>query len=329
MSITFEEIARLAGVSKATVSRVVNNKPDGVSEKTREHVKNIIQNMNKDADYTINTRGGVRTKNIGLIVPDIANPFFAQLAKDIGNAASQNGYSVYLGNTDFSLEKEMKYIREFTAKQVSGIILISAVHEKQKGHEIMEKYKVPCVLLTKVEELPNVSAILVDNVYATYDSCNLLIENGAKKIAFIGGRRSDERVKGYKKALEEHNILFQEELLTSCDYSIESGYNEILSLERSGINYDSVIAMNDIVALGCLRALKELSYRIPEDIQLIGFDNMLFSQYSDPALTTIQQPSTQMALTAVKDLVAAIEKNEKRDCPLRLQTKLLRRQTTR
>ena len=331
MSVTFEEIARLAGVSKATVSRVVNNSPNGVGEKTRARVLQIIQELETDT-ANLNTRSGARLKTIGLIIPDITNPFFAEMAKEIGKAAMEHGYSIYLGNTDFSVENECRYIKEFVAKQVSGIILLSFVKKKYPEHDLIEKYKIPCVVVNNsVENMTNVSEILVDHTYATYNCCRLLIQNGAKNIAYISSAStpSSERFEGYCKALEENGIQLNESLLQQGDYTLESGYNAILNLEKTGIKYDAIIATNDLVAMGCLKALKELDYQIPEDMQVIGYDNIEFARYADPSLTTVQQPTMQMAQMAVEDLLNAIQKGTKRKKAVHIQGKLLRRQTTK
>lgn len=334
MGVTFEEIARLAGVSKATVSRVINNNPEGVGAETRERVQQIIDELNYDVESLLASRRGMRTKSIGLIVPDIANPFFAELAKEVGNRASEQGYSVLLGNTDFSLDTECKFVNEFTAKQVAGIILVSAGSTARKEHAVMKKYGVPCLLLDRfVDGLDDAVAVLSDNAFATFSCCELLIRKGSRNIAFISGSTdvstSRERLEGYKDVLERHQIPFDKDMVKYGDYTSEGGYNAIIELERSAIQYDAILAANDMMALGAIKALKELSYRIPEDIQVIGFDNIVFAQYVDPPLTTVQQPTIEMGRKAVELILEEIENGALGGSIVRLQPKLLRRKTTR
>ena len=336
VGVTFEEIARMAGVSKATVSRVVNNAPNGVSEETRERVKQIVSELNYgNAGLLARTWWGSRTKSIGLIIPDIANPFFAELAKEVSRAASDHGYALLLGNTDFSLKTECKFVNAFTAKRVSGIILISVSASAHKEHGVMEKYEMPCLLLDRfVDGLAHAAAVLSDNAYATSSCCELLINNGSRNIALISGNMnvstSRERMEGYQDVLNHYQIPFSKDLVKYGDYTLEGGYNATLELERCGTQYDAVLASNDMMALGAINALRELSYRIPQDIQVIGFDNIVFAKCVEPALTTVQQPTIEMGRKAVELLLDAIQNGwSDSKSPVRLQPKLLRRKTTR
>lgn len=328
--VTVEEIAKIAGVSKATVSRVLNHSDTGVSTQTREKVQRIIDEMHYSPDHI-----GIQmqSKSIGLVVPDITNPFFADIARAVANRAICDNYVVILMNTDFSEEKELEYISTLIAKKVDGIILIPSGSESRKGHFAPQKYGIPLVLLDrKLNRLDFCTTICSDNEYAAFCSCELLIKNGSRSIAFISGplriSTSAERLAGYKLALEQYGIPFEQDMVKIGDYTVESGYNAVLELEKEGIEYSAVLAANDMMALGALRALKEFSYKIPETKEIIGFDNINFSQYCEPPLSTIQQPTAEMGKKATEVLIKMIN-GDPVPSYRRLQPKMILRKTTK
>lgn len=332
MKITVEEIAKLAGVSKATVSRVLNNKPDGVGEQTRLRVQQIIESTGY-VHETVNNSGAMKSGCVALIVPDISNPFFADIAKTVEARAKENGYIVVLCNTDFSEESEKRYIVNLVAKKMDGIILITAGERSSEEHQRPEKYGIPMVLLDrKFLNERKWLGVYSDNSYATFHSCEMLINNGSREIAYLSGglgvSTAIERLDGYKAALEHYHIPFRSDLIKLGDYTVESGYNAVMELEQAGVIYSGILAANDLMAFGALNALKELSRKVPDEVEVVGFDNIAFSRYSDPPLTTIQQPSIEMGCKAC-DMLLKLIKGEKVRDSIRLQAKMLVRKTTR
>ncbi len=334
MRVTIDDIARLAGVSKATVSRVLNNKAEGVSTDTRKMIQKLID----DLEYKPNllARGIVtsKTKTIGLILPDITNPFFPELVKAVEDCASKNGYTVIFGNTDFSLEKEQNYISTFIAKRVDGVILTSTVDDNSIIHNKFKKYNVPCVLLDRtMKNMDYDAGVFFDNQYALYISCEYLIKHGNKKIAFISGpaavSTSRERIEGYKMALGQYGIEFDQRFIKYGNFTLDSGYKAIWDLHNDGIEFTGVLASNDIMAIGAMKALKELKYKIPDDIEVIGFDNIEFASMTEPPLTTIQQPTYEMGQKATEFLLMLINGKSPKNKHIRLQPKLVFRSTTR
>ncbi|MEG0914091.1 MAG: LacI family DNA-binding transcriptional regulator, partial [Oscillospiraceae bacterium] len=299
MKVTVEEIAKIAGVSKATVSRVLNNSANGVSEQTRAHVQEIINKMNYSLDKYKSNNKSMRSRSIALVIPDITNPFFADIAKAVENKAKEEDYIVILSNTDFSETNELKCISNLVSKKVDGIILIPSGKVVQKEHFYPGKYNIPMVLLDrKLEGLDNCPGIYSDNEYASFKACEMMLKSGSNRIVFISGplgvSTSTERLEGYRLALMQYEIEYDVHLVKYGNYTVESGYNAVIELERAGTKYSAIIAANDMMALGALKALKELSYSIPEQIEIIGFDNITFSQYCEPPLSTIQQPTIEM-----------------------------------
>lgn len=333
MRITMDEIAKLAGVSKATVSRVLNDSECGVGEQTRVRVKKIAEELGYSVEQTEKKKNVSFTRYIALILPDITNPFFADLAKSVENSLRRKGYSLVLANTDFSEDNEAAQIRELMVKRLEGILLVPSGIRAREEHDLPRRYQIPMVLMDrKLEGISDIPGVYSNNEYASVISCEHLIRKGARDIVFISGplnvSTSIERFEGYKAVLAQHSIPFRPEMCRHGSYTVESGYNAVLELERSGISYSAILAANDLMALGALKAVREFGYRVPEDVQIIGFDNIEFSQYCEPSLSTMQQPTFDMGAKAVELLTGIIEKRDPIQ-PERLIPKLLMRKTTR
>lgn len=333
MRITMDEIAKLAGVSKATVSRVLNDSECGVGEQTRVRVKKIAEELGYSVEQTEKKKNVSFTRYVALILPDITNPFFADLAKSVENSLRRKGYSLVLANTDFSEDNEAAQIRELMVKRLEGILLVPSGIRAREEHDLPRRYQIPMVLLDrKLEGISDIPGVYSNNEYASVISCEHLIRKGARDIVFISGplnvSTSIERFEGYKAVLAQHSIPFRPEMCRHGSYTVESGYNAVLELERSGISYSAILAANDLMALGALKAVREFGYRVPEDVQIIGFDNIEFSQYCEPSLSTVQQPTFDMGAKAVELLTGIIEKRDPVQ-PERLIPKLLMRKTTR
>lgn len=333
MRITMDEIAKLAGVSKATVSRVLNDSECGVGEQTRVRVKKIAEELGYSVEQTEKKKNVSFTRYIALILPDITNPFFADLAKSVEQSLRRKGYSLVLANTDFSEDNEAAQIRELMVKRLEGILLVPSGIRAREEHDLPRRYQIPMVLLDrKLEGISDIPGVYSNNEYASVISCEHLIRKGARDIVFISGplnvSTSIERFEGYKAVLAQHSIPFRPEMCRHGSYTVESGYNAVLELERSGISYSAILAANDLMALGALKAVREFGYRVPEDVQIIGFDNIEFSQYCEPSLSTMQQPTFDMGAKVVELLTGIIEKRDPVQ-PERLIPKLLMRKTTR
>ena len=333
MRITMDEIAKLAGVSKATVSRVLNESECGVGEQTRVRVKKIAEELGYSVEQTEKKKNVSFTRYIALILPDITNPFFADLAKSVEDSLRRKGYSLVLANTDFSEDNEAAQIRELMVKRLEGILLVPSGIRAREEHDLPRRYQIPMVLVDrKLEGISDIPGVYSNNEYASVISCEHLIRKGARDIVFISGplnvSTSIERFEGYKAVLAQHSIPFRPEMCRHGSYTVESGYNAVLELERSGISYSAILAANDLMALGALKAVREFGYRVPEDVQIIGFDNIEFSQYCEPSLSTMQQPTFDMGAKAVELLTGIIEKRDPVQ-PERLIPKLLMRKTTR
>jgi LacI family transcriptional regulator len=309
MAVTIKDIAKKTNVSIATVSRVMNNKNEGASEETRRRITEAI----KELGYQPNAlaRGLVtrKTKTIGLIIPDIANPFFPDIARGVEDCANKHGYSVFLCNTDDSLVKESQYIRALEEKCVDGIVFTSNSIPKQEHIIELIRNGIPVVLLDRWVEVEGGYGVFLDNLKGGYIAARHLIELGHRRIACIAGplhsKTAKDRLEGYKKALLEEELPIDESIIVEGNYKINSGFNAAEKLMDKGIT--GIIAFNDLMAYGACNAIKAKGYRIPEDISVIGFDDIIMSQMMEPQLTTIKQPSYEMGTAAIKMLIKLIE----------------------
>ena len=334
MKVTMEYIARMANVSKATVSRVINNKTDGVGEATRTHVLEILEQFNYKVPYDHPCEQRGKSKTIGVIIPDITNPFFSELVKVIDEYASSLGYILLLCNTNSSAIKEDKCITALTAQKVDGVILVSTVGDQVKGCELLKKYNIPYVLLDrKTKNALENASVYLDNEYAMFKATDYLIKNGNKNIAIFLGpsylSASEERLEGYKNALENHNIEYDKKLVIWGDFTYQSGYNSTIYLKETGREFTAILAASDIMAIGALNALDYLQLRVPQDIEVVGFDNIPMSEMVQPALTTLAQPIKDLGEKAVGILIETIETGSARVSNIRLEAKLIIRQSTK
>ncbi len=330
MKVTIEEIAKISGVSKATVSRVVNNVPYGVSDETRQRIMKILDEMGYRQD---SYSGLMRSRSIALVVPDITNPFFADLAKVIEQTASENNYIVIIANTDFSESKEKDYITKLIAKKVDGIILVSSLQAVSAEHMLPRKYNIPLYLLDRsLENNQDIPGVYSDTEYASFMACEAMIRSGHREIAFIGGQRGSftaaERFNGYRLALKHYKLPINEALVCNGNYTLESGYSAVVDLVKEGQAFSGILAANDLMAMGAIKALREMSFSIPDEVQVIGFDNILYAQMCDPPLSTFQQPTIEMGKRAFESILKMIN-GENVEKSIKLQPRLISRKTTK
>lgn len=322
---TIKEIAEMANVSTATVSKILNGKDKYISEPTRQRVLAIAEREGYIPNAIAKSLKIKSTKTLGIIIPDVMNLFFSELARGVEDAAETKGYSVILCNSDNNLSKEEKYIQVLQEKMVDGIILTASEQSVRKS---LKKRNIPLVLLDRDLLIDDeVGRIVVENEEGAYQATDFLISKGCKNIGFISSdamnKSSGQRLNGYKRALLAHGVNFDENKIFLKSYTIETGYEGTKALLENN-DLDGICCGNDLIAIGAINALKEKHIKIPQDMKIIGFDDIKISQYLDPPLTTIKQPIYELGEEAVKMLIGMIEK---RDINLNkvLKTKLIER----
>ncbi len=338
--VTIKDIAKEAGVSIATVSMIMNQKDKNISDSTREKVREIASRRGYVPNMMARSLKTRKTRIIGLIIPDITNPFFPEIARGAEDMASTAGYSVIFCNTDDKLIREDTYIEILTEKTVDGIIF---AHSADRADMEFTACRVPIVLIDRDSGASSLAGrVLVDNRKAAFSGVSYLIERGYRRIAYIAGSMTTvtarERLEGYRDALAAGNLDWDPALVKKGDYRSQWGYEAVKELRDEGASYEAVFCGNDLIAIGAMRALREMGKRVPEDMGVMGFDDIYLAGTATPPLTTVRQPIYDMGYQAAKILIDAIESGEGKkkgagaaECgvSLILDTELIVRQSTR
>ncbi|MGB9682360.1 MAG: LacI family DNA-binding transcriptional regulator [bacterium] len=325
--VNIQEVAKLAGVSPSTVSRALNGFP-GISEKTRLRIIEVAKRLN----YKPNYRGQVlttrSTKTIGLLITDITNPFFPEVVRGAEETSNEAGYTILLGNTAESEEKEESYLDFFSRGPVDGVIISASRISNEQIISLAEE-GLPIVVINKILEHPSVAYVATDMVKGGYLATMHLIKLGHSKIALINGphhsEAAEKRLEGYRMALEEAEIKYNPELVSYNVPIAESAYKEAIRLFYTKDPPTAIFTYNDVMAFGVINAARELGIKVPEEFSIIGFDDIFFSSFTDPPLTTIRQQKKELGQKAV-ELLFKLMRGEREN--LLLEPELVIRNTT-
>ncbi len=316
MKITIKEIAKEAGVSIATVSMILNNKDKSITDATRTRVLDAVKKYNYIPNAMAGSLVTQKTHTVGLILPDITNPFFPGVARGAEDKANESGYSIIFCNTDDKLEVEEKHIETLTKKMADGIIIAhSSNSEKMSG--ILERCKVPVILIDRDFYSKNICGkVLVNNLEGAYNGVVHLINKGYKKIAYLSGslktHTARDRLAGYRKALCDNGLEYDEKLIKYGEYKIEWGKNGIIELLSENKNFDAIFCGNDLIAVGAVKELKKLGFNIPDDIGIMGFDDIYLAGLVEPSLTTVRQPNYEMGYKAMELLLKNLNSSDRK-----------------
>lgn len=299
---TIKDVAKLAGVSVSTVSRVLNT--SGYVERvTEERVMAAIKQLNYKPSQIARGLVSKKTKTFGLVLPDITNPFFPELARGAEDEARRHGYNIMLCNSDGDVEKEKMYLGVLQEKCVDGIILVGSRLKEETLGRMLAELAIPAVLLDRTCHL-DIHSISTNNILGSYLATKHLIDQGYKSIAHISGPQlspsGQQRLAGYQKALKEHGLPYDVVLVTEGDYRITGGAVAMQRLLRLSCIPAAVFCANDLMAIGALEVLQEAGVKVPEEVALVGYDGIHLSKYVYPKLTTVIQPTYQMGITAVQ-----------------------------
>ena len=332
MNITIYDVAREANVSMATVSRVVNGNPN-VKPVTRKKVLEVIERLGYRPNAVARGLASKKTTTVGVIIPDISNIFFAELARGIEDIATMYKYNIILSNSDQNKEKELHLLNTMLGKQVDGIVFmggnISADHVAE-----FEKSPVPIVLSGSIEESNQIPSVNIDYEAAVYDSVKEFIEKGHKQIAFVVGplhepKNAQKKLKGYQRALVEAGLPFNEELVFEGDYTYDSGIEAIEKLLEAAERPTAILVGSDEMALGVVHGAQDKGFKIPEDFEIITSDNTRLSLMVRPQLTTIVQPLYDMGAVAMRLLTKLMNKEKTEENIVVLPHRIEHRQSTK
>lgn len=301
--ITLKEIATTLGISITTVSKALKNYPD-VSLKTKNAVTELAQKLHYTPNsFAVNLRTK-ESKTIGLIIPEVMHHFFSNIINTIIDEAEKNGYLVIILQSNETLELEKKQVELLINKRVDGI-LISLSNESNYDEHLKEIVNrgIPLVMFDKISKLAKCSKVIIDDQKAAFNAVQHLIDKGCKKIAHIRGpvnpQNAIDRYIGYKKALEKNNITFDPKLVYTCEkVSFGEGYEFAKQILTDHPDIDGIFVITDLVAVGVLSYFNEIGIKVPEQIAVIGFSNWFISQVFTPKLSTVDQPSHEMGVSA-------------------------------
>lgn len=332
MPVTIYDVAREAGVSMATVSRVVNANPN-VKPTTRKKVLDAIDRLGYRPNAVARGLASKKTTTVGVVIPDISGAFFAEVARGIEDIANMYHYNIILCNSDEKKEKEIRLINTLLEKQVDGLIFLGGeVTDEHK--EAFRTTSVPIVLTATFDDEKQWPSVNIDNLSAAIDATEILIDEGHKDIALISGPLTDpingySRYKGYRQALEAREIPFQEEYVRIGDYRYRSGMSvmkELLALDKPPT---AVFAASDEMAVGAIHAIQDAGKRVPEDISVVGFDNIDIASMVRPLLSTIAQPMYDIGAVSMRLLTKLINKESVEDPHVVLQYDVMLRDSTK
>jgi LacI family transcriptional regulator len=306
---TILDVAKRAGVSISTVSRVLNGR-DRVHEDVIARVRQAAQELQYQPSRAARSLRVKRTSIIGLLITDIQNPFFTSLVRGVEDVAQRNGFSLILCNSDEDPQKERQYIEVLCAERVAGAI-VTPTREQQRALKLFQEHNIPIVAVDRKVKGGEVDVVLVDNQRGAREATAHLIANGYRRIGIISGpvttTTGRERLAGYRQALQDAGIAHDPLLERVGSFKEESGRqlaHELFNLEPP---VDALFVANNLMTLGALSALNERHWRIPEDVAIVGFDEMQWSSLSAISLTTVTQPVYELGSTAALRLFQRLQ----------------------
>lgn len=308
---TLRDVAKLAGVSTSTVSRALS-RPELVNRRTRARVEEASRSLGYSPSRVARRlrveRG--RASLVGLIIPDLQNPFFAELARGVEDAAQRHGFTVLIGNSDEQQEKERRYLEVMQAESVDGVILPPISERDPAATELVRSGK-PVVLVDRRLAKVQADTVVADNVGGAYRATEHLLGLGHRRIGFIEGRpevsTSRERLEGYTQALAAHGIPRQPELVRSGDSRQQSGRRLAGRLLELSDRPTALLVGNSLMTLGAVESIQRKGLRIPEDVALVGYDDMPWALAMSPPLTVVRQPGYELGHRAMELLLQRME----------------------
>lgn len=323
---SIREVAKRAGVSPATVSRVINGTAR-VDEEKRERVEKAIEETGFRPNELARALYRKSSKIIGVIVPDIENPFFSELAKAIEKEAYEQEYRILLCNSDDQKEKELANLQMLAQLQADGVILMTNTGEKSQSYEAVS---MPIVFVDRrLDEMGQTSVIEADHYAGGKLAAEYLIACGCRKITCIRGPQElssgKKRYEGYREVCRQYSM---KERFVDSTYKYEDGAKAAEEVLRRYPDTDGIIACNDMTAVSVYKVLQKRGYRVPDDIQIIGFDGVKFGRFLTPELTTVAQPIKEMGKCAVQMILGTV-KELPRDREMKFPMMLIKGETTK
>ncbi len=340
MKVTISDIAEKACVSKATVSRVLNNRAEGVGPETRQRILQIMRETGFQPSGFARGLATGKSASVGVIIPDIVNPYYSLLVRGAEDTLKKSGYSLFLCNSDHDIKKEKEYVTVLIEKGVDGIILDSAESDCDCQLELLDNQNIPYVLVDRIIDDPvKFPGVYVDNREGGRLAAEHFFSQPGSSLLFINGpieySQSRLRLAGVQDALNEFHQPSETLTVLYGDFSIESGFR--LTMERltggklkgNELPFTGIFTANDMMAIGALRALKKVGIAVPDQVEVIGFDDIELATLIDPPLSTVSQPALEMGSRSAAMLLQLMNGKRLRHKNITLRTELVLRGTTR
>lgn len=321
----------MASVDPSTVSRVLNRDPTlVVKDETRQRILAAVDKMHYVPNAMARGLRRQRSQTIGLLVPDIGNPFFPQIILGAERVFSEAGFRLLLGNTDEDPEKERSYVEILRSNVVEGLMLATAFTQDETVEEL-GRLGVPFVLVNRAHPITT-NYVIVDDRAATRGAVDYLVGIGHRRIAHVSGPLYTEtglsRLRGYREGLRSAQIEYREAYVVEGDYKEGSGAKAVDRLMQLQVPPTALVAGNDLIALGALGACRRLGVRVPEELSIIGFNDVPFSEHLTPSLTTVRVPRLAMGMASARRLLDLLAGREVPAAPIVLETELVIRNST-
>lgn len=335
MPVTIIDVARKAGVSPSTVSRVISNNPR-ISKETADKVRRIMKELGYHPNEIAKSLVSKTTRTLGIILPRPAdelfqNLFFSEVIRGIVAHASRSGYDLLMAAGTSGQEEVDAIARLVNGRRVDGIILLYSRRDDPLIAYLAER-SFPFVLIGRSEQYPQVLSVDNDNVQAAYDATRHLIAQGHERIGFVSGPPnlivSKDRMEGYVKALADAGLQADPEWIVEGEFLQESGYRAMSYFMNLPKRPTALVAIDDIVAFGVLRGLSELGFRVPRDLSIVGFNNLSLSQLATPPLSSIDIGIYQIGYTASQTLIRAVREESGQLQPIIIPHKLVVRESS-
>ncbi len=336
MRTTIKDIANYTGFSVTTISLVLNGKADKIPKSTKDVIFDAVEKLNYRPNQIAVGLVKKRTKTIGLVISDVSNVFFSNLAKGVEDECRRNGWNLILCNTNDLHKRDLEYIQVLADKGVDGILFCMSLDSDKKraleSVDLMKKLKMPFVMIDRFLEEVDCCSVIVNHRSGGYAATKHLLELGHQNIACVAGplalEDSQHRLKGYKEALEEYGIAYDPDLIYEGNYDRESGKEAVEYILGLSKKVTAIFSFNDRSAYGVYNRLKKHNYYIPRDMSLVGYDDIFFSEILDVPLTSVSQPVYDMGVEAVQQIISEIGSGvNSRKC-ITFQPKLTVREST-
>lgn len=330
MTVTIYDVAREAGVSMATVSRVVNNNPN-VKPQTRKKVNEAIEKLKYRPNAVARGLASKKTTTVGVVIPDISNNIFAEVARGIEDIATMYHYNIILCNADKQKDKEIRVINTLLEKQVDGLLFMGGTITDEHIRAF-DSASIPVVLCATTDPLGTAPSVDIDHEAAAFDAVQALIEQGHRDIAMISGTLEDPtngyaRHQGYKDALQKAGIGFREDYVRVGNYSYESGLELAAYFLQLDNRPTAIFTANDEMAIGVIHTIQDHGLKVPDDISVISVDNIRMASMVRPQLTTVAQPMYDIGAVSMRLLTKFMNKEDVDNTRVILPHRLIQRES--